>query len=135
MSRKLKIAGIAILIIGALIFFFKADLQECEDKACIIAAGEQCNYAVLDLQEDIGRIQYNTYTDCSFMKTIVSLDEPNPEMKNLLDGTFTICDYNSGAFNEQWVHSLVDGIEDCTDVRGEPKGNLKEIIGQLLLFA
>ena len=102
--------------------------QACTTADCFISDANDCKAVSVELTEDIGVIQYTTTEDCTFTKQIVSLDESeSQEMKNLLEGKRLTCSYEVGNFDERWVKSLIDGIETCD-------GELKDIIGQLLIF-
>jgi len=101
----------------------------CSTKECFISAANNCNEVSLTLTEDIGVLKYSSSKDCVFTKTLVSVNEnETPELKKLLSGKSLTCMYKNGAFDEQWVTSLIFGTEFC-------EGKLKDILGQLVLFA
>ncbi|MDA1196855.1 MAG: hypothetical protein O2779_02740 [Nanoarchaeota archaeon] len=80
----------------------------------------------VNLEEEIGVVQYTASEDCIFTKTIVSLED-SQEMKELLEGKTLTCSYEVNDFDERGVNSLIGGIELCG-------GELKDILGQLLIF-
>lgn len=104
-------------------------LARCADKDCFISAANDCQEINVTLNEDVGVFKYSSSKDCVFTKTLVSPNEnETPEMKKLLSGKSFVCAYKKGAFDGQWVTSLVVGIEYC-------EGELKDILGKLILFA
>ncbi|MBI4140582.1 hypothetical protein HY485_01960 [Candidatus Woesearchaeota archaeon] len=129
-----------LLALGLLLILFVAgcaapskqtppQIAACATKECFISAANDCNEVSLTLSEDIGVFKYASSKDCVFTKTLVSANENEaPEMKKLLSGKSLSCTYKNGAFDERWVTSLVFGTEYCD-------GKLKEILGQLVLFA
>lgn len=101
----------------------------CSNKECFISAANDCEEVSLTLAEDVGVFKYSSSKDCVFTKTMVSLNEnETPEMKKLLSRKSLTCTYKKGTFDERWVTSLVFGTEYC-------EGKLKDILGQLILFA
>ncbi|MBI4141761.1 hypothetical protein HY484_02445 [Candidatus Woesearchaeota archaeon] len=101
----------------------------CSTKDCFISVANDCNEATLTFSEDIGVFKYLSSKDCVFTKTLVSANEnETPDMKKLLSGKSLVCTYKKGAFDERWVSSLIFGTEYC-------EGKLKDILGQLVLFA
>jgi hypothetical protein len=106
---------------------------ECKDKACLIAAANACQNITIELTESIGVIKYSVAmansTHCNFTKTLVQLDQnETQEMKTLLEGKSLVCVYEKGKFDDQLVNYIVFGIERC-------EGDLKDILGQLVLFS
>lgn len=101
----------------------------CNNKECFISAANNCNEVSLTFTEDIGIFNYSSSKDCVFTKTLVSLnDNEAPEMKKLLSGKNLICIYKNGNFDQRLITSLIFGTENC-------KGELKDILGRLILFA
>ena len=130
------IAVITIMFIIILIIDANTPTN-CKTKDCFIREAKQCDDAVLEITEDIGTIRYESQkipeylSTCSMKKIFVKLHESESQaMKDLLEGRSVTCEYRKGDFNEDWVNSLVKGIEDCRDT-----GGLKEAIGKLIIFA
>jgi len=100
----------------------------CSDKACFIAAANDCNSTNITVKEDFGVMHYETSTDCAFTKTMVKLDDnESQEMKNLLEGKNMTCVYAKGSFDPRLVNSLIEGTENCT-------GELKVDLARLAVF-
>ena len=100
----------------------------CSDKACFIAAANDCNSTNITITEDYGVMRYETTTDCAFTKTLMSLsDNENQDMKSLLGGKNMTCVYQKGSFDPRLVNTLVEGTENCT-------GELKTDLARLVVF-
>ena len=101
----------------------------CSDKGCFIAAANDCKDLSLTLTEDVGVLNYTSSTGCVFTKALVSLNaDETQEMKNLLQGKSMTCKYEKGKFDARLVTTLIYGMEYC-------EGDLKDILGQLIVFA
>jgi hypothetical protein len=112
-----------MIVLSVLLYGCAPSDVECDSKDCFVSKAKECGTAQLEVTEDIGIIKYET-DGCTFKKTIVTLDDTE-EMKALLEGKSLTCSYEE--FNQEWMDSLVEDIEDCD-------GELKEIIGKLVLF-
>lgn len=100
----------------------------CADKACFISAANDCQDLSITSVEDIGTFQYSSAKNCTFAKTLVSLNSAETaEMKTLLEGKSFACKYKKGAFDSRLVNTLLFGSENCT-------GELKEILAELVAF-
>jgi hypothetical protein len=98
----------------------------CMDKACFIAAANDCGDLNVTIREDIGTFRYSSSSDCIFTKTLVSLNgTESREIRNLLEGKNMTCIYTKGKFDERLVTTLFGGIEYC---RGELKNNLARLV-------
>lgn len=119
MDKKIILLVLLVLLSGC-----AHSTDECDSKDSFVSKAKECKSAQLEVTEDFGVVRYESSPDCTFTKTIISLAD-TPEMKALLEGKSLSCSYDE--FNEDWMNSLVEGIEDCD-------GELKEIIGKLMLF-
>jgi len=101
----------------------------CMTKECFIASANDCKAVQMTFSEEAGNFTYAVSSDCLFTKTLTT---PNPQetqdMKNLLKGKSLSCTYEKGNFDERWANYLIFGTEYC-------EGELKEILGQLILFS
>lgn len=101
----------------------------CSDKDCFISAANDCKEISVTLTDDVGVFKYESSKNCVFTKTLVSVnDNETPEMKTLLQGKSLTCRYKKGNFDDRLVTSIIFGTEYCD-------GKLKDILGQLVLFA
>jgi hypothetical protein len=100
----------------------------CADKSCFISAANDCQELSFTSSEDIGVFQYSSAKNCTFTKTLVSLNAGDTaEMKALLEGKSFACRYKKGQFDERLVNTLLFGSEKCN-------GELKEILAELVAF-
>ena len=98
----------------------------CMEKACFIAAANDCKELNVTIQEDIGTFRYSSSPDCIFKKTLVSMNgTESREIRNLLEGKNMTCIYTKGNFDHRLVTTLIGGIEYC---RGELKDNLARLV-------
>jgi len=98
----------------------------CMEKACFIAAANDCRDLNVTIQEDIGTFRYSSSPYCIFTKTLVSLNgTESREVRNLLEGKNMTCIYTKGKFDHRLVTTLIGGIEYC---RGELKDNLARLV-------
>lgn len=101
---------------------------ECAAKDCFADAANGCKDISITSNEDFGSAKY-TAKNCVFTKTIVSLAAgESQEMKKLLEGKSLSCQYEKGKFNDQWINTLILGIENC-------EGELRDALGSLSVFA
>ncbi len=111
-----------------------AGLKECSTVECIVETANECEEKVLELEEDIGTVEYSIQYDpnndfCTLNKKVAKVsDAENPVIKQMFEGKSLTCTYQPGEFNERWVTSLIYDIENC-------EGDLKESIGQLMVFS
>ena len=62
-------------------------------------------------------------------ETLVSANaDETSDMKKLLEGKSMMCNYEKGKFDARLVTTLIYGMEYC-------EGDLKDILGQLIVFA
>jgi hypothetical protein len=100
----------------------------CSDKNCFIAAANGCKDISMALSEDVGVFNYTSSENCTFTKTLVSIDaSETQDMRNLLGGKSMACNYEKGKFDGRLVTSLIYGMEFC-------EGDLKEALAGLLVF-
>lgn len=100
----------------------------CTDQDCFINAANNCENATLTLSEDAGVFQLTSSGNCTFTKTLVSLDaNETQEMKNSLEGKSLACSYTEGHFDTRLVTDIILGTENCS-------GGLKDALGELLSF-
>ena len=129
-DKSRRISKIVMWIFLALLVLFVikscADFTNCESKGCFISDAKDGDVSDIEANVDGVKARYTIDEDCDFVKTVVSVND-NPEMKTLLEGKSLQCSYYYDDFKEAWVYSLVEDVEDC-------EGELKEIIGQLLMF-
>lgn len=101
----------------------------CQDKACFIAAANDCRDMNVTITEDIGTFAYTSSQDCTFTKTLVRLNNSEmQEMKTLLEGKNMMCIYTKGKFDQRLVSTLIGGMENCD-------GDLKDDLGNLTIFS
>ena len=121
------ILGICLIILMGVGFYFFKTCTPVYSMEQFISSADNCHDARFKSEQDIGTFEYRS-EDCVFTKTLVSLNKnESQEMKDLLEGKTLTCKYEQFNFNEKWADSLLYDIEDC-------EGELKEIIGQLMLF-
>ncbi|MDO8558678.1 MAG: hypothetical protein Q7S09_05900 [bacterium] len=104
--------------------------KSCETAECFIEAANRCRWVEYDhLDKGFTFWRYSAPAGCGrFEKTAAIIGSGEPAwMKEFLEDKSLSCTYTRGEFNEQWVTSLVFGLEDC-------QGELKEAIGQLLFL-
>lgn len=137
-KRKIRplfvIAGVFLILMSILVAFYiigsrsMASQGICQSSECFISSANSCGNSTFYSTEDIGLVMYET-KDCFFVKTVVKTnDNELPEVKALVEGKSLICNYNYGEFDNRWINSLSDGIENC-------QGDLKEAIGSLIVFS
>ncbi len=138
-GKNMAIAGLVLGGIGLLFaimmgaFVFTSDKSNvCGDIDCFIAKANQCEPAVYEETTDMGKIMYYTETDdagnCVLRKVITELSKnEDPIIKKVLEDKGMECTYTKGNFNNQWMTSMVKGLEDC-------QGELKDALGPLLLL-
>jgi len=98
----------------------------CMEKACFIAAANDCRDLNVTIREDIGTFRYSSSPYCIFTKTLVSMNgTESREIRNLLEGKNMTCIYTKGKFDHRLVTTLIGGIEYC---RGELKDNLARLV-------
>lgn len=108
--------------------YYAQNTASCTTKDCFISAANDCNDLTMTLTEKAGVIQYSSSKDCTFTKTMISLDaKETQEMKTLLEGKSLTCRYERGKFDRKWVNSLLLGTENC-------EGQLKDILVDLVAF-
>ena len=101
----------------------------CMEKACFIAAANDCRDLNVTIQEDIGTFRYSSSPYCIFTKTLVSLNgTESREVRNLLEGKNMTCIYTKGKFDHRLVTTLIGGIEYC-------RGDLKDNLARLVIFS
>lgn len=100
----------------------------CMDKACFIAAANDCRDLNVTISEDTGTFTYSSSGACIFTKTLVSLNaSESRQIRNVLEGKNMTCMYTRGKFDPRLVTSLVGGIEYC-------RGDLKDGLARLVIF-
>jgi hypothetical protein len=100
----------------------------CSDKQCFTAAADGCGNETIQITEDYGVVKYTT-TNCVLTKTVISLDQnESADMKHLLEDKNMTCRYEKGKFDQNWINSLLLGVEKC-------EGGLKDAIADLLVFS
>ncbi|VVB74014.1 Uncharacterised protein [uncultured archaeon] len=100
----------------------------CSSKDCFAPAANNCSDISIQVTEVFGTMKYSS-SGCVFTKTMISLNQnESADMKKALEGKSLSCVYEKGKFDSGWLSSLVAGIENCS-------GNLKDAIGQLVLFS
>jgi len=120
----------SILVIVSLYLFLMTLLvpKECTTQECFVAAANSCKSSTLEQTQEVGTFFYTSSRDCYFTKTFLEVNESETqEMKNLLEGTSTICPYEPGSFNSAWVTSLLQDQEQC-------EGDLKATLQLLEIF-
>ncbi len=101
----------------------------CTTKDCFIASANACTDLTITVTEAAGTFSYASSNDCLFTKTLVTPNaNETQQMKTLLQGKSLTCKYVKGKFDQRWVTSLIYGMEYC-------KGQLKDVLGQLMAFA
>jgi hypothetical protein len=101
----------------------------CMEKACFIAAANDCKDLNVTIREDIGTFRYSSSPDCIFKKTLVSMNgTESREIRNLLEGKNMTCIYTKGKFDQRLVTTLIGGIEYC-------RGDLKDNLARLVIFS
>mgnify|MGYP001568433712 CR=1 FL=1 len=100
----------------------------CTTKECFILSANNCEDLTITLTEEAGVFKYSSSKDCTFTKTLISLDaKETQEMKNLLEEKSLTCRYEKGKFDQRWVTSLIFGTETC-------EGKLKDILVDMIAF-
>ena len=126
---------IGIMILGILLFGCVAkppDLPKttsgCLTKECFLAAANACKNESLRLNESFGTVLLST-RNCTFIKTVLYMNyEESTQIKDLVEGTSMTCIYKKGEFDQDWMNSLILGVEKCD-------GTLKDAIADLLALA
>ena len=139
-KRKIRpgfiIAGILVIIFGfSMMYFMGASYKNaseqsgiCKTDECFISAANLCENSTFYSNEDLGFVRYET-SECFFMKTVVKAnDKEIPEVKEMVEGKGLLCQYDFGNFDEKWISSISDDLENC-------QGPLKDAIGELILFS
>lgn len=104
-----------------------ASAAACSDKQCFVSAANACGKETIQINEDYGVVNYST-SNCVLNKTIISLNQnESTDIKRLVEGKSMLCRYENGAFDQNWINSLVFGIEKC-------EGELRDVLGQLIVF-
>lgn len=126
-AKNLAIAGIVLVIAFAYYFFvMEPPLKICEDIECFVEKANDCGYVTLELDQNRG-LYYFGAENCVFTKIILALDGESEEMMELLQQKRLDCPYEKGGFNEEWITSDINGLEDCS-------GELKDVLMELLAF-
>lgn len=125
----LMIFGIIFLLFVGLVIFGLSLPTACTTDECFISEANACGTVEMD-SEIPGGGWFRFYSkNCEFKKTVLNLyEDETQEMKDLLEGKSLTCKFESGEFDENWIHSPVKGLEKC-------EGELKDIIAQLILFS
>jgi len=99
-----------------------------QEKAAFVTAANNCTDTTATITDAVGTFQYTSTANCTFTKTLVSLNASEmQEMKTMLEGKSMTCYYAQGSFDPRLVTSLVGGIEYCS-------GDLKDGITNMMLF-
>jgi hypothetical protein len=137
-GRGLAIAGVILGSIGLLFAIIVLAMTiktmmggySCSDLSCFVSKANECTKATYKETSDIGKISYSITFDnenCILTKEMVELSKnEDPFLKKALEGKKMECTYLPGDFNDQWMVSMIMGLEDC-------HGELKDAIGHLLL--
>ncbi len=123
---------IALSVIAIIIFVtvlvMSSSIKACEDRDCFIEAANKCKNADMVTINEVG-VFYLSTDDCMLTKTLVSPnEEETEEMQSLLTMKGMDCIYTEGNFNDDWVDSPINGIEEC-------QGDLVNIFNALSEFA
>ena len=98
------------------------------EQAAFIAAANDCRDANLTVTGVAGTFSYVSSTDCTFTKTLVSLNASESQaMKTMMEGKSMTCTYTKGNFDSRLVTTLVGGMEYCS-------GDLKDNLAKLIVF-
>ncbi len=111
--------GIAILIICfvILISYLLPSLSQIDcgnDVDCFVENANKCQTSLLEINEDGTISTYKIEEGCVFHREYTQLSDNEPEiMKDLFEGKSLTCNYVEKNFNEEWVDSITQGIEEC----------------------
>ncbi len=127
--------GFVLALIAMIAFASAAGAIKCSDLNCFVAAANDCNTKVSYVDvTSAGTFSYyvESVTDnagCVLTKEITKFSEKEDQVIiSALKNKKLYCKYTAGNFNEKWITSLFEDIENCD-------GNLKETIAQLLLLS
>lgn len=100
----------------------------CSNKQCFVTAANNCGNETIQVTEDYGVVKYSI-SGCILTKTIVSMNQnESADIKKIVGGKNMTCLFTKGNFDQDWINSLVLGVEKC-------KGGLKDAIADLLVFS
>lgn len=132
MKKRFKVL-IGFLILSALLIIFYARIPtKCADLKCFMAKADQCAPATYEETTTIGTISYsisaNSGDSCALTKQVAALNtNENGLIKKLLANKLMVCVYPKNQFNDQWMTSMIEGLDNCY-------GDLKDAVGRLLLL-
>lgn len=127
--RKLEIYGamavIAVIII--VLLFTRGGIESCDDDICFLRNAQECSPATLVKDEAGSSVLYEIKGDCVLEKSIYSFAEDEPEeVVTLFANKKMICPYTKNGFDEEWITSIVSGVDVCS-------GELRDAIFELKL--
>ncbi len=118
---------LVIIVIG-FFFFLRGNIPKtCDTKQCFLERAQACKAAKYVHQAD--KLTYELITDkrCTLTKKVIAVADTEPEqVKAILLDKSMDCNYERNAFNEQYLTTMLGGIQSCT-------GPLKEAFYEVLI--
>ena len=129
MHKSQIIIGLIILafIVFFVIYIKSFSAADCSSEQCFLEKAQQCKASKYTAENQGIEFRFTTDNQCNFEKEIISLSpgEPNA-IQELLQGKSMTCKYQKNNFNEQYLSTLLFGIDKCS-------GTLKEGLYEIML--
>lgn len=128
-TRTIEIVG-AVVIIGIIVIalLLTGTANECNDDLCFIQNAQECKDTTYIKEEGTtGSLVLYEINGCTLEKSIYTFAPEEPvEIVQLFGDRVMTCSYTKNGFDEEWISSLVAGIDSCS-------GDLRDAIFELKL--
>ena len=124
---------IIILILISLGYYFytsgrigRAYVSQCNSPSCLIENANNCNPAIYTARIGTSIIEMEILPDCAIKKTVVKLDETEPEeIRNYFEGRSMVCTYEKNNFDDDFAYQISGPLENC-------EGSLVQSINEVI---
>ncbi|MBI3032385.1 hypothetical protein HYY69_02830 [Candidatus Woesearchaeota archaeon] len=125
---QITLGVILIIMVIGFFFYLRSNIPKtCDTKECFLERVQDCQATKYMHQGD--KLTYELVTDkrCMLTKKVIAVADTEPgQVKTLLLDKSMDCSYERNAFNEQYLTTMLGGIQTCT-------GPLKEAFYEVLI--
>ncbi|MEM3126511.1 MAG: hypothetical protein QW331_00375 [Candidatus Woesearchaeota archaeon] len=106
--------------------FLMPTTKVCTTKECFVSMANRCDLTVYSVTEEGTTYVHTIKKGCIYSKTVTKVAPTEPQdVKILLEGKSFECKYYQNAFNNAWMNTLTQGLQNC---HGELREGLQELM-------